>query len=223
MLNNDLPYERYRKFGIENLSETDLLALVLRSGTKDKNVYEMSDELYSLDPFIKHGMSGLLYIDENDIKSVKGIGDIKCCQIMCISEISKRIQASKVFERLSFNKPSVIADYYMERFRSLDRENVLVVYLDSKLRLIKDEILTVGTINTSIVSPREVFVRAFRNNAVSIMLMHNHPSGDPEPSKNDFDVTRRIRESGNLVDIPLIDHIIIGDRKYYSMKEHGLI
>jgi len=125
--------------------------------------------------------------------------------------------------RLNFNNPSAIADYYMEEMRHSSKEQLIVAMLDTKCRLINDTVLSIGTVNASLITPREVFLEAFKYNAVSIIILHNHPSGDPTPSNNDLMVTKRIKESGEILGIRLIDHIIIGDNKYTSLREKGIM
>ena len=149
---------------------------------------------------------------------IKGIGMAKAAQLKCICELSRRIAKRQAAMRLKFSSPDTIAGYYMEDMRYLTKER-----LDSRLGLISDIVLSIGTVNSSLVSPSEVFYEACRNKAVSIVLVHNHPSGDSNPSRQDIEVTDKISKAGEILGIHLIDHIIIGDNNYTSLKEYGCI
>ena len=144
-------------------------------------------------------------------------------QLKAIAEISTRIAQAKAKKGLSYRTPYSIADYYMERLRHENVEYTILVLFDSGLHVIGEKILSKGTVNASLLSPREVFVQALKDQAASVMLLHNHPGGDPTPSGNDMQVTERVLEAGKLTDIPLLDHIIIGDNSYFSFKESGLL
>ena len=145
---------------------------------------------------------------------IKGIGKVKSIQILCLAELARRMAKAEASLGLDFSSPDSIARYYMEDLRHKKREVM-------KLLLISEMDVSTGTINSTLVSPRELFVEALQKNAVSIILLHNHPSGDPTPSKEDLLATRRIREAGALIGIELLDHIIIGDNCYFSLREKG--
>lgn len=223
MNRKDLPFEKYLKDGIEHLEDYELISLILRSGTKDCDVISVSEEILKLDAIINHGISGLFFLTEADILKIKGIGKVKASQIIAIIELAKRLYESRAMEDFSFDNPSKVASFYEARLRAMDRENVIVIFMDSKLRKISDDILSVGTVNSSILSPRDVFIKALKKEAVCFMIIHNHPSGDPSPSAEDINITIKLKNAGNMITIPIIDHIIIGDNRYYSMKEHGYI
>lgn len=153
-----------------------------------------------------------------------GIGLVKGLQLCCIGELSRRIWRRKSQEiRPSFRQPEEIADYYMEEMRHLEQEEVRVMFFDTKQILIRDVLLSKGTVNASLISPREVLIQALRHGAVTMILVHNHPSGDPTPSKEDAALTKRLSQAGSVVGIPLIDHIIIGDLQYLSFREKDLL
>ena len=194
MENKQLPFERYKEFGITGLTDIDFLAILLRTGTKTKNVMEVAAEICSLQPIQNSGLSGLCQLTDKQIMQISGIGEVKSAQLLCIAEIAKRMQSDQSKHSPVMNSPKVIADYYAAKLRYLDRENVVILYLNSKLKKISDEILTIGTINSSLLTPREVFVRALKNNAVSIALIHNHPSGDSSPSREDQRITLQLKE-----------------------------
>lgn len=158
-----------------------------------------------------------------ELMDIKGIGMAKAAQLKCICELSRRIAKRQAAMRLKFSSPDTIAGYYMEDMRYLTKERLILIMLDSRLGLISDIVLSIGTVNSSLVSPSEVFYEACRNKAVSIVLVHNHPSGDSNPSRQDIEVTDKISKAGEILGIHLIDHIIIGDNNYTSLKEYGCI
>jgi len=152
---------------------------------------------------------------------IKGIGKVKSIQILCLAELARRMAKAEAALGLDFSSPDSIARYYMEDLRHKKREVMKLLLLNTRSRLISEMDVSTGTINSTLVSPRELFVEALQKNAVSIILLHNHPSGDPTPSKEDLLTTRRVRESGALIGIELLDHIIIGDNCYFSLREKG--
>ena len=153
---------------------------------------------------------------------VKGIGRVKAVQILCLSELAKRMARAAAMEGLDFSDPKTVARYYMEDMRHKEREVIKLLLLNTKAKLIGECVISVGTVDTALVSPRELFIEALQRNASAIILLHNHPSGDPAPSREDVRITRRIREAGALLGISLLDHIIIGDNCFISLKEQGL-
>ena len=157
------------------------------------------------------------------LKSIKGIGKVKAVQILCLSELAKRLSKAKAKERLSFTLPSSIADYYMEEMRHQKQEHMKLLMLNTKSKLIGETNISKGTVNAALVSPRELFIEALDKEAVSIILLHNHPSGDPAPSTNDILLTKRVKDAGALIGVELLDHIIIGNNCYMSFCESGLI
>lgn len=212
------PYEKCLKYGAQMLSNTELLSVILRTGTVGRSAKDLAaDILTNL-----HNESELLsvmHLKKEQLLKIKGIGNAKACQILCIAELAKRIASEKAAEKLRFDMPSTIAEYYMERLRHLEQEHLYVLYLDTKCNLIKEHCLTTGSVNQSLISSREIFLEAFRCDAVSFVLIHNHPSGDSTPSRADISVSKEILKGGQVVGINLLDHIIIGDRQYYSMRE----
>ena len=154
--------------------------------------------------------------------SIKGIGKVKAIQIKCIAELSRRISKTNAKCELVFNSPATIVDYYMEDLRHKEVEEFVMLALNSKSVLLDEFVISKGTVNSSMASPREIFIQALRVKAVNIIIMHNHPSGDPTPSRNDLIVTNTIKQAGDIIGVKLIDHIIIGDNKYISFKESGL-
>ncbi len=218
----DLPYDKFKRLGPASLTDAELLAIILRTGTRDKTPIALGREILE-NSWQKSGLLGLYHYSMRELMKISGIGEVKATQLLCIAEIAKRTAFMQARLGLSFDSPESVADFYMERLRHQETEQVLLVLLDNKNRLIEDVVLSKGTVNSSLVSPREIFLVALRQNAVSIMILHNHPSGDPTPSRNDRLITNKIKEVSDLIDIPLIDHIIIGDNRFISFKQKGLL
>lgn len=219
----ELPYEKFRRLGPESLSEAELLAVILRTGTKNCPAVSLAGKILSLSKGREKGLNALHHISLPELMKIPGIGEVKAVKIKCIAELSKRMAREKAGDELRFDLPSTVASYFMEELRHEEKEKILLLSLDNRLHLIEKYVLSIGTVNASLLSPREVFVRAFQCQASSIMLLHNHPSGDAAPSRQDLLVTGKIKEVGELVDIPLMDHIIIGDSCYSSLKEKNLL
>ena len=154
---------------------------------------------------------------------ISGIGKVKALQLLCLAEISKRMVKLESEAGVRMTDPETVARYYMEEMRHLKKEQCRLLLFDTKSKMLGEQILSIGTINTSILSPREVFVTALAHEAVHIILIHNHPSGDPNPSPEDINITNRLIEAGNIVGITVLDHIIIGDNRYVSFKERSII
>lgn len=219
---SERPYEKCLKYGESILSDAELLAVIIRTGTSGESAIELANTILSYSN-TEEGILGLINLTIPELKKIKGIGDVKAIQLKCIVELSKRIAKASVRQKISFTTPDAVAEYYMPDLRIKEREELLLILLNTKNHLIYEEVLSRGTVNASLVSPREIFLEAFKYHAVSILLVHNHPSGDPTPSREDVSVTRRIKETGDLIGITLIDHVIIGDNKYVSMKERGIL
>lgn len=218
--NSEKPYEKFLEFGAGALSDAELLAVIIRSGTQGKRSIEVAQE------FLAQGNQNLLNLYDlsfDDMKQIHGIGQVKAIQLKCAAELSKRIAKTRYQDKLSMNHPQTIADYYMERMRHEKQERLLAMFFDNRCRLISDVTISIGSVTATFVSPREVFIAALRCNTVQFVLLHNHPSGNAEPSLEDDAVTKRMKECGLLLEIPLIDHIILGDQSYYSYREHRRI
>ena len=219
---SERPYERCERFGAKCLTDAELIAIILKNGTKSKQAVDLANEILGIKDQYP-GLIGLDHITMNDLMKIKGIGKVKAMQIMCVAELSKRMARATQGEGVFFVKPKDIARYYMQELRNLDYEKVVLVLLNGKNKVVKEIELSKGTVNASLISPREVFIYALRYDAVNIALIHNHPSGNPEPSSADILVTNRVRDTGKLIGIELIDHIIIGDNKYTSLRESGMM
>lgn len=219
----NLPYEKFLRFGAEHLTESELLAIILRTGTRQKSALELAEEVLTLSTGSRTGLLGLYDIPLHKLMEVKGIGEVKAVKIKCLTELAMRINTATAKDGLIVKKPSTIADYFMEKLRHRKKECVILLCLDSKGQIIQEIFLSSGSVKMSLLSPRDVFIEAFRYEAVNIILLHNHPSGDPTPSGCDVQITKDISEMGNKLDLPLLDHIIIGDNCYTSFKEMGYL
>ncbi len=216
---DDRPQEKLLKYGAGALSNSELIAVILRTGTREENVVMLSQRI------LKEGGKGLRNIAEGSLekfKSYKGISDAKAAKLMALAEISKRMSTLKI-EKLKISSPDDAAVMMMEEMRYYQKEYFKIMLLDTKNNVKKVSEISVGSLNSSIVHPREVFYEAIVNLASSIILVHNHPSGDCEPSHEDIVLTNRLDESGKILGIRVLDHIIIGDGVYFSFKEEGLI
>lgn len=216
------PMEKMQLQGKEALTDAELFAIIFRSGTRTTNAVGLAEKMLrrnlNKSPLVSLYQDSLLELQE-----IPGIGQVKSAQVHAVLELSKRISKQRHWEDVKITSANAIANLYMEDFRHLKQEYFKVIYLDTKNKIINDENISIGSLNASIVHPREVFKNAVKKSANSIIIMHNHPSGDPAPSREDIDITRRIRKSGELLGITLLDHIIIGDHRYISFKEEKLL
>lgn len=215
------PYEKCLRHGTAGLSDAELLAVILRTGSRGENVVELSQRI-----LYHSGGNGILALHQFSVEQlmkIRGIGKVKAIQLSCISELSKRLSKAAAGESFSFSSPDSIAEYYMEDMRHESQEVIKLIMVNSKGRLIGETNISRGTVNASVITPREIFIEALQRQAVCIILMHNHPSGDPAPSEEDLILTRRIKSAGLLIGIALLDHIIIGDNHYISLKEEKLL
>lgn len=215
----ELPYERFLRFGPENLTEAELLAIIIRTGTKEKSAVQLAEQVLGLAKYPKEGLLGLHDVSLEELESIKGIGQVKAVKLKCIAELSVRISAATARAGAMFTNSGQVAAYFMEKLRHRDTECVFLASLDAKGQLIREKKLSEGSVRTALISPREIFLEALDAKAVNILLVHNHPSGDPSPSRSDMEITAAVRELGEKMDIPLLDHIVIGDNRYVSFRE----
>jgi DNA repair protein RadC len=218
---SERPYERVEKSGACALSDAELLAIIIQSGTKGQKAMDVAYDLLNMDSRYP-GLEGLTRLKSRDFQSLKGIGRVKSIQLEAVFELAKRVTRTEFKDGFIFDRPKVIADYYMAYMSRLDQEELHVMMLDTKNRMISERLLTKGTVNASFIEPREIFVHALRENAVSIVLVHNHPSGDDTPSREDIAATKKVHVAGQVVGIRLIDHIIIGNGHFTSLCREGL-
>ncbi|QSB49911.1 RadC family protein [Parageobacillus toebii] len=213
------PRERLLSSGPESLADHELLAILLRTGTKEESVLQLAHRL------LKH-FEGLRLLKDatiEEITSIKGIGTTKAIQILAAIELGRRISRLSYNGRYVIRSPEDGAKYVMEDMRFLSQEHFVAIYLNTKNQVIHRKTIFIGSLNASIVHPREVFKEAIKRSAASIICVHNHPSGDPTPSREDIDVTKRLAECGRIIGIELLDHLIIGDQKFVSLKEKGYV
>lgn len=217
---SERPYEKFRKFGPEALSDADLLAIILKTGTRNQSSMELARKILC---GYHNNLLNLYELSLDQLMTFDGIGEVKAIQLKAVAELSKRISATRSGYSMNMDHASSIADYYMERLRHLEEEQLYCAYFNSKCHFIGDDRLTIGNVNSTMVSPRELFVKALRHGAVMLVLLHNHPSGDPAPSNEDLQTTILVADCGRMLGVELVDHIIIGDGCYYSFAEEGLI
>ena len=216
---SEKPYEKFLVSGVESLSDAELIAVIIRSGTHGTRSVEVAQELLRQDG---HDLLNLYTLSVQDMQKIPGIGQVKAIQLKCIAELSKRMAKTRYKERICLSDPGSIASYYMEDMRHESRERTMVLLFDAKCRLLEKVMMSVGSATAAFVSPREIFLAALDKGAIQIVLMHNHPSGDPTPSREDFELTQQIARGAQLLGITLADHIVIGDQKYCSFREEGL-
>lgn len=216
---NERPRERLFRYGAYALSNAELLAIILRTGSQKEDVLSLCNRIIS----DCNGLNGLLSCDTQDFLSLCGIGEAKAAQLIALSEISKRFKAFKSGDEYRITSAKSAAEYVMEDMRYLKKEYLKLIMLNSKNVVIAVKHISVGSLNSSIVHPREVFLEAIKNSSASIIICHNHPSGDPTPSKEDINITNRLKECGKILGIEVLDHIIIGNGIYVSLKERAFL
>ena len=214
------PRERLLKYGVESLSNRELLAIILKTGTKDYSVIDIATNILKEIEDIRE----LRNIKFNKLISFKGIGEAKAIELISTIELGKRLFIKKDIEdKRIFNHPKKIYESSRHLFFDKKQEYFYCFYFNTKQELIERKLLFMGTINKSIVHPREVFKEAYLLSASSIICMHNHPSGDVSPSIDDINITKTLCKIGKIQNIPVVDHIIVGDNKYYSFYEHNIL
>ncbi len=215
---DERPREKLIKNGAKNLTNSELLAIILRTGSKKENVLELSNKFFK-----KYNLKSLSRLKIPNLKKQLGIGDAKACQIIACFELGKRLSSFKEGKKPLIKSAKDIAKLFVPEIGALEKEHFIGIYLDSRKRIIKQETIFVGSLNESVVHPREIFKIALDENAAAIILLHNHPSGDPSPSSFDIEITKELIKAGELLGIQVLDHIIIGGKTYVSLKEKGEI
>lgn len=211
----DRPREKLERYGVEKLTDVELLAILLRTGTKDTNVIKLSEKI--LNKFKNQKFEN---VSIDDLKKIHGLGSVKACEIISCFELGRRMLKDKKSSILLTSK-----DVWqrMEDIRGSKKEHFVVFYLDSRNQEIKREIISIGTLNESLVHPREVFEGAIKNNASSIIVVHNHPTGNVDPSMDDLSLTKRLVEAGKILGVEVVDHIIVSNLNIFSFKDKKLI
>ncbi len=216
---NERPRERLQQYGAAFLSTAELLAIVLRTGTHQRSAISLAEHLLS-----EHrNLRGIANATVQELAKIKGIGPVKAIQVAACVELGKRLAAHNENLQPVIGSPEAAVHLLMPEMRMASKEHFKTLLLDTKNRLIRIATTSIGTLDSSVVHPREVFKDAIGVSAASILVVHNHPSGDPTPSPEDRNVTLRIAEAGKILGIELLDHVIIGDGKWVSMKERGML
>lgn len=213
------PQEKLISFGAERLTDAELLAIVLRTGIKGENVITLSQRIICE----LGGLDGILNASLEDIKKIKGIKNSKGTRILAIVEIARRLKSLRNLEKKKVAKAEDLVDFLYPEMSSLNQEVLKLVVLNTKNEITRVKDVFKGSLNSAIVHPREIFNEALKSSAASIIICHNHPSGDPTPSKEDIMITKRLSSCGELLGINLTDHIIIGNNRYVSLREKGII
>jgi len=211
------PREKLARYGPEKLSNAELLALIVRTGCRGQSALKISEKLLK-----NFGARSLPELVLKDLRSVPGIGQAKACEIVACFELARRLLNDKKSEIFQISSPQDLFDQLRD-ICALKKEHFIIFYLDSRNQSIKREIISIGLLNASLVHPREVFEPAIKNLAAQIVLAHNHPSGNLEPSDDDLSLTRRLVQAGQLLGIEVLEHLIVTKEAYFSFKEHGLV
>ena len=209
------PREKALRYGLESLSDLELVALILQSGNKNRSVFEIASDVLKE----SECLSKLMTMHVNTLMQIQGIREVKALQLLASVELSKRVIKSKVYHA-PILKPEDVIEWFKFEYGTMSQECFIALYLDTKSKLISHRVLFKGTLNESVVHPREVFKEAFLQNANSVLIAHNHPSGDCTPSKADFEVTYKMVHVAMTMGVCLVDHIIVCKNQYYSFKEH---
>jgi len=214
----DRPRERLLKNGPSALSDSELLAIILRTGTRGENVLNLCSRILST-----YNIQQLSRASPTKLQEIRGVGAAKAAEMTAMFELARRLETFTEEERPHISSPEAAYRFLYPKLREQKKESFIALYLDTKNRLLCEETVSVGSLNANIVHPREVFKTAIQESAAAIIVAHNHPSGDPAPSQSDIDITRKLVETGRVVGIELYDHIIVGDGRFLSLKEQNLI
>lgn len=217
---SERPYERFRNLGPKALSDAELLAIILKTGTRNLTSMDLARELLSR---CQGNLLNLYELSYEQLLEIRGIGTVKAIQLKAVAELSRRIARTDRGYRLSLGSPASIADYYMEEMRHRRKEVFVGAFFDAKCKFLGDSVIATGSVSQAFVSPMELFRKALMRSAVMIVILHNHPSGDPAPSEEDIQLTRRVEKGAQLLGLTLADHIVIGDNRYYSFRENHML
>ncbi|WP_301108354.1 DNA repair protein RadC [Sporosarcina sp.] len=215
----DRPRERLIREGAGSLSNQELMAILLRTGTRSESVLVLANRVLST----VDRLQDLIGMTVGEMTEIKGIGEAKAVHILAAAELGKRLYRTSPQDRYKIRSPEDAANYLMTDMSSLNQEHFVVLFLNVKNEVLHKQTIFIGSLNSSIVHPREVFREAFKRSAASMIISHNHPSGDTTPSREDIEVTKRLMEAGAIMGIDVLDHIIIGDQKFISLKDKGYI
>ncbi|MFP6638924.1 MAG: DNA repair protein RadC [Myxococcota bacterium] len=213
----DGPRERLERLGPESLSDAELTALLIRTGTRDHDALSLSCRLLAS----AGGLVGLAELSLGQLTAQPGLGVAKSASLLAAREFGRRMAGRRLQRGATIRGPEDIHRHFDHRMRHRRQEHFMVLMLDGRHRVMRESQVSQGTLNASLVHPREVFRSAVRESAAALVLVHNHPSGDPTPSGEDFEVTRRLVEAGELLGIRVVDHVVVAERGFYSFREHG--
>ena len=214
---NDRPREKMAANGAAVLTDAELIAILLRTGTAEKSAIDIASEM-TADGGLYKRLAGITRL--NELTNIKGLGQAKAATVLAALEIGRRIASAKPVEKIHLSCPQDVAEFLMPRLRYAVKEQFIVILLNGKNKVVGTEVISEGSLSSSVVHPREVYASALLHHAAAIMVAHNHPSGDPKPSDEDREITSLLAQSGKVLGIPLVDHIVIGDGTYYSFLEN---
>ncbi|HZG58026.1 RadC family protein [Paenibacillus sp.] len=214
---DERPRERMLRAGASGMSNAELLAVILRTGTRNESAVTLSQRLL----LQAGGLRGLADRSAEQLCEQRGIGTAKALQLLAALELGRRMARAELEASPIIRSPEDVSTLVMEDLRYLQQEHFVALFLNTKNRVVGRETLSVGSLNAAIVHPRELFRAAVKRSAASIICVHNHPSGDPTPSAEDIQLTHRLVEAGHIIGIEVLDHVVIGDRRYASLKERG--
>jgi DNA repair protein RadC len=215
---SERPRERLLHYGANALSTGELLAIILRTGAPDVNAIQMAQKLLAT----FNGLAGLAQANATELRATKGLGPAKVAQLKASLELGRRLLVQTPEERPQIRSPADAANLVMSEMSFLEQEHLCTMLLDTKNRVLDTPTIYIGSLNTSLIRVGELFREAIRTNCASLIVLHNHPSGDPTPSPEDVAVTRQIVDAGKLLDVEVLDHLIIGRQRFVSLKERGL-
>lgn len=214
---DEQPREKMLDRGPDSLSNAELLAILLRTGSARETAVGLAGRILKESGSLR----SLVEMSVEQMTQIKGIGPAKAVQIKAGIELGKRLSRTAIRDEVIIRSPKDVADFLMEDMRYLQKEHFVCLFLNTKNRVIAQETLSMGSLNASIVHPREVFLAAIKRSSASIICVHNHPSGDPMPSPEDIELTDRLKEAGEIIGIDVLDHVVLGDRTFVSLKEKG--
>ena len=216
---DERPREKMKERGAQALGNSELLAILLRTGTAAESALRLAENLLDR----AGGLAGLGHATLEEVEQVRGIGEAKAVTLLAALELGRRVDSLAPLDRTAVRTPDDVAALLLPRFRYESRESFVAVLLSTKNHVLKTPVISVGSLNASIVHPRELFREAINASAAAVIVAHNHPSGDPTPSPEDVSLTRKLVEAGKILDIPVLDHVVLGDGKYISFKEKGIL
>ncbi len=212
------PRERLIRNGPESLSNAELLGVILRTGSNKENVVSLSSRILS-----NYNIKQLSLANVSRLMQVHGVGKAKAAQIAAVFELARRLETFAEEPKRKISSPKDVYTLMYPKMREQKKEKFITLCLDTKNQILREEVISIGSLNASIVHPREVFKSALMESSASVIMIHNHPSGDPSPSREDIMVTEKLVEGGKLLGIDVLDHIIIGDGRYVSLKDEGFV